>query len=42
MQHRHIGHLVRLRDICLTSLLIVLAFAVTACGPGSQDAGTAP
>jgi outer membrane protein assembly factor BamB len=39
MKRWHIGHL-GLEGACLTLLLILLAFAISACGPGSQDAGT--
>ena len=40
-ERRHIGH-VRLVGICLASLLILLASALTGCGESAVDTGTAP
>src|SRR5665647_2514214 len=40
MRGWHIGH-VRLVGICLASLLIPLAFIVTACGESAADTGSA-
>jgi hypothetical protein len=40
MRGRHIGH-DRLVGICLASLLVLLTFAVTACGANAADTGSA-
>jgi hypothetical protein len=40
MRHRHIGQ-VHLISICLAPLLILLTFAVAACGVGATDTGSA-
>jgi eukaryotic-like serine/threonine-protein kinase len=41
MKRWHVGH-VGLGGACLTLLLILLAFAISACGPGPEDAAMTP